>query len=126
MKSALNSAILVPAMAAIMAVCSTVAVADEPGEKTFKKHCTACHTVEKGKNKIGPSLAGIIGRKAGSVEGFKYSEANIKSEVVWDEAKLEVYLEDPKKFMPGNKMVFNGVKNADERKEIIAYLKAAK
>jgi cytochrome c len=105
---------------------SSAASADEPGERTFKKHCTACHTVEKGKNKIGPSLAGIVGRRAGTIEGFKYSEANVKSDVLWDEAKLEVYLEDPKKFMPGNKMVFNGVKKAEERREIIAYLKAAK
>lgn len=100
--------------------------ADEAGEKVFKKYCTACHTTEAGKNKVGPSLAGIVGRKAGSVPGFQYSEANKASGVSWDEATLDTYLVDPKKFMPGTKMVFAGVKKEDERKALIAYLKEAK
>lgn len=111
---------------ALFVSAAPAAWAAEASDKAFKKLCTVCHTVEAGKNKVGPSLAGIVGRKAGTIAGFRYSEANQKSDVVWDEAKLEIYLEDPKKFMPGNKMVFNGVKNADERKEIVAYLKAAK
>lgn len=102
------------------------AVADEAGERAFKKHCATCHTVEAGKNRVGPSLHGVIGRKAGQVEGFKYSDANSKSGVVLDEKFLETYLTDPKAAMPGNKMVFNGVKNEQERKAVIEYLKAAK
>ncbi|MBM3596765.1 MAG: cytochrome c family protein [Alphaproteobacteria bacterium] len=122
--SSVSRALMVMAVAAI-GLGASPARGDGPSDKSFKKHCSACHTVEKGKNKIGPSLAGIVGRKAGTIEGFKYSDANLKSDVVWDEAKLDIYLEDPKKFMPGNKMVFPGVKKADERKEIIAYMKSS-
>ena len=98
----------------------------EAGEKAFKKHCAACHTVEAGKNRVGPSLRGVVGRKAGQVQGFKYSDANSKSGVMLDEAYLDRYLADPKATMPGNKMVFVGVKNEQERKALIEYLKAAK
>lgn len=118
------AAVVMPVLAAIMA--ASPARADEPGEALFKKHCTVCHTVEAGKNKIGPSLAGIVGRKAGTAPGFSYSDANKKSGVTWDEATLDAYLTDPRKFMPGTKMVFAGLKNPDDRKAIIAYLKEHK
>ncbi len=98
------------------------AKADEAGEKAFKKHCATCHTVEAGKNRVGPSLHGVVGRKAGQVAGFKYSDANSSSGAMLDQAYLEKYLTDPKAAMPGNKMVFNGVKNEQERRAIIAYL----
>jgi cytochrome c len=107
-------------------LAAPAARADEAGEKVFKKYCTACHTTEAGKNKVGPSLAGIVGRKAGTVPGFQYSDANKNSGVTWDEATLDTYLVDPKKFMPGNKMVFAGMKKEDERKAVVAYLKASK
>ncbi len=97
--------------------------ADDPGEAVFKKNCAVCHTVEAGKNKIGPSLAGVVGRKAGSVAGYTYTDANKNSGDTWDEATLETYLQDPRKFVPGTKMVFAGLKNADDRKAVIAYLK---
>ena len=100
--------------------------ANQDGEKLFKKYCNACHTVEEGKNKIGPSLAGVVGRKAGSVPGFKYSDANKKSGVVWDEAELGKYLTDPRKEMPGTKMIFAGIKKEDERQAVIEYLKEQK
>ena len=100
--------------------------ADEAGEKAFKKHCATCHTIEAGKNRVGPSLHGIYGRTAGQVAGFKYSDANAKSGAVFDDKFLETYLTDPKAAMPGNKMVFNGVRNEAERKAIIEYIKAAK
>ena len=98
----------------------------EDGAVVFKRVCAACHTVEPGKNRIGPSLAGIVGRKAGQVEGFGYSEANKKSNVTWDAATLDPYLTDPKAFMPGTKMLFAGVKDAEQRKALIAYLEQAK
>lgn len=107
----------------IAAIAAGTARADEAGEKVFKKYCTACHTVEAGKNKVGPSLAGIVGRPAGTAPGFNYSDANKKSGVVWDEAKLDQYLIDPKAFIPGTKMVFTGIRKEDERKTLIAYLK---
>ena len=92
----------------------------------FKKYCFVCHATEPGKTKLGPSLHGIVGRKAGTVAGFKYSDANVNSGVIWDATKLETYLADPKAFMPGTKMVFVGVKRAEERKDLVAYLATLK
>jgi cytochrome c len=111
---------------AILALSAATAAADPAGERAFKKHCGACHTVEAGKNRVGPSLHGVFGRPAGKAEGFKYSDANAKSGAVFDEKFLDTYLTDPKAAMPGNKMVFVGVKNEQERKAVIEYLKAAK
>jgi len=93
------------------------------GEAFFKRACQACHTVEAGKNRVGPSLAGIVGRKAGSVEKFAYSPANKDSGVEWTEENLDKYLADPKAFMPGNKMAYAGAKNEADRKNLIAFLK---
>ena len=92
------------------------------GKKVFNK-CKACHTLEAGKKKIGPDLAGIIGRTAGSVEGFKYSDAMKSSGVVWTEENIDAYLEKPKEFMPKNKMVFVGLKKAKDRANVIEFLK---
>src|SRR5215469_1413228 len=121
------TAIIIPIsvllLAAWWAIVSTGAVAEEPGETLFKKNCAICHTLEEGKNKIGPSLAGVVGRKAGSVPGFAYSAANKNSGDMWDEATLDRYLTDPRKFMPGTKMVFAGLKNSEDRKALIEYLK---
>ena len=106
-----------------LTMLSTGAVAEEPGETLFKKNCAICHTLEAGKNKIGPSLAGVVGRKAGSVSGFTYSAANKNSGDIWDAQTLDTYLADPRKFMPGTKMVFAGLKNPEDRKALIEYLK---
>ena len=105
---------------------STVSYAQdaENGAKVFKK-CMACHAIDE-KNKIGPSLKGIVGRKAATVEGFKYSDAMLAKAaegVVWDEATLTVYLPDPKAFVPGTKMVFPGLKKPEEVTDLIAFLK---
>jgi cytochrome c len=72
---------------------------------------------------VGPKLNGLFGRKAGSIEGFKYSEANVKSGVSWDEATFAKYIADPKAAMPGNRMVFPGIKNDKEIADLIAYLR---
>jgi cytochrome c len=94
------------------------------GEKVFNK-CKACHTVEAGKNKVGPSLHAIIGRAPASVEGFNYSKAmkEFASGHTWDEETLNQYLEAPKKMVPGTKMAFVGLKKEDDREDVIAYLK---
>jgi cytochrome c len=94
------------------------------GEKVFNK-CKACHTVEAGKNKVGPSLHNIIGRAAGAVEGFKYSKgmAEFGASHSWDEDTLSSYLEKPKDVVPGTKMAFVGLKKEDDREDVIAYLK---
>ncbi|MGE5504794.1 MAG: c-type cytochrome [Actinomycetota bacterium] len=93
----------------------------EKGEKVFNQ-CKACHSVKAGENKVGPSLHGVVGRKSGTAPGFNYSDAMKKADLTWDEATLDKYLTDPKATVPGNKMAFAGLKNPDDRKNVIAYL----
>ena len=112
-----------------MAVMSLPASAEgsaEKGEAVFAK-CKACHEVEKGVNKVGPTLKGVVGRKAASVADYKYSPAMTKKGeegVVWDEATLTAYLPNPKAFVPGTKMAFGGLKKPDDVANVIAYLAA--
>jgi cytochrome c len=95
----------------------------EAGKRAFAK-CTACHTVEAGTHRpTGPSLAGVVGRAAGTAEGFRYSPAMQKSDVTWDDESLHSYLENPRGFIRGNRMAFPGIRNAQERADLIAYLK---
>jgi len=97
----------------------------EEGEKVFKK-CQACHVIKDEQNRVGPHLVGIFGRKAGSVEGFKYSESMVakgQEGLVWDETTIDAYLADPKGYIPKNKMAFAGLKKPEERAAVIAYLK---
>lgn len=115
---AVGMAVALPAMASAQNV--------ENGANVFKK-CKACHdAAADGKNKVGPNLFGVVGRPAGKVEGFNYSDAMKNSGKTWDAATLDSYLADPKGFIPGNKMVFVGVKDDAERKDLIAYLAAQK
>ena len=95
------------------------------GEKIYKRKCRTCHSLEPGQNKVGPSLHGIMGRTAGTEEGYKYSTAMKDSGVVWDEASLDEYLAKPKEFIPKSKMVFAGFKKESDRQDVIAYLKEA-
>jgi cytochrome c len=92
------------------------------GEKSFAV-CKTCHAVEAGKNMVGPSLHGIVGRTAGSIAGFTYSAANKGSGIVWSEAKLFQYLEAPQRIVPGTKMTYTGLKDPQARANVIAYLK---
>jgi cytochrome c len=96
------------------------------GADVFKQ-CRACHDVgPNAKNKVGPLLNGIIGRQAGTIEDFKYSTANNEAGskgLVWTEEALFKYLQDPKAFMPGTIMAFAGLRDEQDRKDVIAYLK---
>lgn len=91
------------------------------GEKVFAL-CRSCHVLEDGVNRVGPSLYNVVGRKSGSVAGFSYSDANKASGVTWTTDVLFKYLEDPKAFMPGTKMAFPGIKDAQDRANLVAYL----
>jgi cytochrome c len=92
------------------------------GEAVFRQ-CQTCHVVTPGVNKVGPSLHNIIGRTAGQVAGFRYSEANKKSGITWTEQELYTYLENPKARIPGTTMAFVGVKDSQKRADLVAYLK---
>jgi cytochrome c len=112
-----------PAVAAATTIAySTLSGDAAKGEKVFIQ-CKTCHVVDPGQNRVGPSLAALIGRKAGTVEGFNYSPANKNSGKTWDEETLYTYLEAPQKFIPGTKMAFAGLKNPQDRADVIAYLK---
>lgn len=124
----MNRAVLFSAIAATAMLATTLVSAQdvENGSEVFKR-CRACHDVgEKAKNKVGPILNGIIGRKAGTIEGFNYSDANLKAGTdgwEWTEEKMMDYLLNPRAAMPGNKMAFAGLKDEQDRKDLIAYLK---
>jgi cytochrome c len=115
------------AVAAMALGLSAAQAADaDAGQKVFKRSCGTCHTTEPGKNRIGPSLHGVVGRTSGAVDGFKYSEAMKNINWTWDNEHLNQYLENPKKAVPGNKMIFVGLKKEDDRANLIAYLDTLK
>lgn len=114
------------AAAAGLAIAPASAQDADAGEQVFRQ-CRACHQVgDNAKNLVGPALTNVVGRKAGTVEGFKYSNVNLEAGakgLVWTEEELLKYLEAPTKYMPGTRMAFAGLKNEQQRKDVVAYLK---
>merc|ERR1712048_1391911 len=92
------------------------------GAKIFKTKCSQCHVVDPNVNKQGPSLHGLLGRQSGSVPGFQYTDANKNSGITWTKKTLSKYLTNPKKMIPGTKMIFAGLKKKKDRQDLIAYL----
>lgn len=116
--------VLAVSMIAAMPVAAQAADA-EAGKTVFNK-CKACHQIgATAKNAVGPQLNGIVGRAAGAADGFNYSDAMKASGKTWDEATLKAYLADPKATVPGNKMVFMGIKDPADEDNLIEYLKTA-
>lgn len=109
--------------AGILSTVSAFAQDVASGEKIFTQ-CRACHQIGEGaKNAVGPELNGLFGRKAGTVSGYSYSPANKNSGITWDETTFREYIKDPKAKVPGNKMVFPGIKDDKKLDDLIAYLK---
>jgi len=108
---------------AVLASVGHAAADGDPakGKKVFNK-CRSCHVVDAEKNRVGPHLVGVFGRDAGSVEGFKYSDAMMESDVVWEDETITAYLKDPKGYIPGNRMVFPGLKKDEDITDLLAYL----
>ena len=121
------AALLVAATAALalpMAAQAQDADAAAKGKQIFTR-CQACHSIDAGTNKLGPSLHGLVGRPSGSIEGFNYSDAMKNAHLTWDEATLDKYLAGPKQVVPGTKMIFPGLPKEEDRLNVIAYLKEA-
>ncbi|KAB2943628.1 MAG: cytochrome c family protein [Hyphomicrobium sp.] len=115
---------IVVSIAAVACLANAASAQDRAeGEKVFAT-CKACHQIGEGaKNAIGPQLNGIVGRKAGSVPGYNYSDANKNSDIMWDQSSLAEYLKDPKAKVPGTKMVFAGIKDEQKVQDLIAFLR---
>lgn len=114
--------------AALFGLCLTgtiASAADDKGKDAFNNTCRTCHSWKEGDNRLGPNLHGIVGRKAGAVEGFNYSGAIKSSGITWDESSLDKFITNPDGLIPNNNMKpFTGVSDAATRKLIIDFLKS--
>jgi cytochrome c len=115
--------------AAVLTFCASTAHAADAaeGQKVFNRICGACHiATAEGAKKLGPTLFGVVGRHSGSVEGFRYSQANKNANIVWTPEVLDKYLLDPKATVPGTIMAYAGLKKDEDRQNVIAYLQTLK
>jgi cytochrome c len=112
-------------VAFVVASTLPVRAADPEKGKVVFEQCAACHSLGDPGDYDGPMLKGVIGRKAGSLEDYRYSAAMKRSDVMWDATTLDKYVTDPQAFIPGNRMAFAGISNRAERDDLIAYLAVA-
>jgi cytochrome c len=118
MRKRIFGSLLAVAFSALPAFAQDIAA----GKTSFAK-CLACHAIGEGaKNKVGPELNGLDGRKSGTAEGYSYSEANKNSGITWNEAEFKDYIKDPKAKIPGTKMIFPGIKDAKKVANLWAYV----
>lgn len=121
------TAFSVLSLLASLAPVSAAQEESEEGKVAYNNACRTCHSFKPDDNRLGPTLHGIVGRKAGSIEGFAFSPSMKGSGVIWDEATLDKFISDPNQVVSGNKMQpFGGIADAGERKKIIDYLKTLK
>lgn len=119
----MKKAIWCVSAALLAASCGSALAQDAAAGKSSFKKCMACHAIGEGaKNKVGPELNGLDGRKSGTAEGYSYSDANKNSGITWNEAQFKDYIKDPKAKVPGTKMAFAGIKNDTEANDLWAYL----
>jgi cytochrome c len=108
----------------LAASCGIAAAQDAAAGEKFFARCRPCHQIgENAKSMVGPELNGVVGRKAGTAEGYHYSDANKNSGLTWDEATLKEYLKNPRAKVPGTKMIFAGVTKEKDLEDLIAFLK---
>ena len=124
--STLLLATILPTLILTAAGVARAVEAGDPalGKKVFAK-CQACHSLEAGKNKVGPTLHGVMGRASASEADFKYSDAMTNAHLTWDAATLDKYLAKPKEVVPGTKMAFPGLPKEKDRADLISYLEQA-
>jgi cytochrome c2 len=111
---------------AVALLAGTAVAQDDAGFRLYQQHCRTCHVMEAGDNRLGPHLVGVVGRRAGAVEGFAYSPTMRNADLVWDEAALDAFLAAPASFMPGNRMLYGGMASAADRDALIRYMAARK
>jgi cytochrome c len=127
MENRMRTALLTATLAFVALAGARPAFADAAaGKAVFQSKCALCHSVVDGQNKIGPSLFGVVGRKAGSVASYHYSQAMAASGKTWDAATLDTYLTSPRALVPGTKMAFGGLPEAADRQNVIDYLSTVK
>jgi len=120
-------AIAIPPMAiGLVLLCAPALAQDDAGQIAFNNACRTCHTVREGDNRLGPSLSRVIGRKAGSLPNYNYSESMKKADLVWDKQNLDRFIANPDAVVSGNNMKpYGGIASAEERAKIVAFLESA-
>jgi cytochrome c len=118
---------ILPAVFGLLLLCAPASAQDsDAGQLAFNNACRTCHTTREGDNRLGPSLHHVIGRKAGALANYAYSDSMKKADIVWDKSNLDRFIANPDQVVPGHNMKpFGGIASADERTKIVAFLESA-